>query len=166
MKNVWKKTACFVLLLAVALTGVACGSVEESGTVDPAAQTTVETPVSEKTAEVPAVPEQDPDLLAFVEENGEDFISGFEESFNASGQTCKCKLSVKGTTLVIDCLVNEWNDFTSEQKKIVQEAYDETKAELTEQFKPIKSLAPTLTNVVFNICEADGDVLATLDLEM
>ena len=44
----------------------------------------------------------------------------------------------------------------------MQAAYEEAKDELAESFKPIKTEAPGMSEVMFNVCEEDGDVIASV----
>ena len=140
MKNFVKKVLCLAVVAVMAFSIVACS---DSNVKD------------------------DPALVEFVEEEGDVFVESFESSFEASsgGLTCDCSIDVKGTTLIVECLFNGVDDVDDDVKKQMQEIYDESKSVLKASFEPLKDEAPNLSHVYINICEEDGDRLASVDLE-
>ena len=145
MKNIFKRLSCLILAVVFVLCFAACG--DNGSTVDNGSG-------------------NDPKLEKFVESEGAEFEKNFEDSFKSSsgGLNCDCKLSVDGTKLTVDCLVEGIDDVPSETKDEMQKAYEATKTELSEAFKPIKDVAPNLNEVILNICESDGDIIATVNM--
>ena len=143
MKNIFKKLSCLILAVVFVFCFAAC---------------------SDNNVSTDSV--NDPQLEKLIETDGDAFEKNFEDSFSSSsgGLTCDCKLSVDGTKLVVDCLVEDIDDVPEETKAEMQTAYDAAKGELSEAFKPIKDEAPALTEVVMNICEEDGDVIASVNM--
>lgn len=144
MKNILKRISCLALVVLLVLSFAACTKNNESSNT--------------------SFVENDPGLEKLVNEQGDSFEALFEESFSSTsgGLECDCKLSVKGTTLVLDNLVENINDVPEETKEEMQAAYEEAKDELAEGFKPIKTEAPGMSEVIFNVCEEDGDVIASV----
>ena len=156
MKNVWKTAGSVLLILALAFALAACGG------------TDVEEPIVEEpiVQEEPVVTD-DPQLLAFIDTYGTEFVEGFETSFSkSSGMSCECTLEADKTELICTCLITGLNDVPDSAKTQLQEIYDGMKDDLKTGFQPIKDQVPTLTAVTFMICEEDGDLLAEINLEM
>ena len=147
-----KKLLSLLVVVMMAFSLVACS----------APATITETPDAGNTAT-----ENDPELQAFIDAEGEAFVTAFDESFaeSSGGLTCSSTIAVSGTTVIITCPIDGINDIPEEVKAEMQAVYDETKDLLKEQFQLIKDEVPTLTNVIMSICEEDGDVLASLDIE-
>ena len=107
----------------------------------------------------------DPDLERIVAEEGQAYEEAFENSFSqSSGLTCECKFYAKGTSLITDCIINGVDDVPEDVKAQMQETYDNSKASLKASFDPIKDEAPNLTNAIINVCEEDGDIIASVDI--
>ena len=155
MKNVFKRLSCLILVVVFVLCFAACGGTEPAP-ANGSAPATGEN----------AGTKNDPELVKLVENEGAAFEKSFEDSFGSSsgGIECDCKLSVDGTKLIVDCLVAGVDEVPEETRKEMQEAYDATAEELSEAFKPIKDEAPSLTEVILNICEEDGDVIAIVKM--
>ena len=145
MKNIFKRLSCLILAVIFVFCFAACGNNDANINNDGG---------------------NDPKLEKFVESQGADFEKSFEDSCKSSsgGLNCDCKLSVDGTKLTVDCLVEGIDDVPSETKDEMQKAYEATKTELSESFKPIKDGAPNLSEVTLNICESDGDIIATINM--
>ncbi|MBR2476804.1 MAG: hypothetical protein IKB50_01570 [Clostridia bacterium] len=108
----------------------------------------------------------DPDLERLVREEGDDFVEGFESGFEGSsgGLDCECSIRVEGTSLIVDCLILDVDNVPAETKEDMQKSYDSSKDSMKATFEPFKEEAPNLTLVVLNICEEDGDLLASVNL--
>ena len=145
MRNIFKRLSCLILAVAFVFCFAACGGNDSTGNNGSA---------------------NDPKLEKFVESQGATFEKSFEDSFKSSsgGLNCDCKLSVDGTKLIVDCLVEGIDDVPSETKDEMQKAYEATKDQLSEAFKPIKDEVSNLSEVTLNICESDGDVIATINM--
>lgn len=152
MKKTFKNFMCLFLVVILTLGLVACSGVKND---EP-------TPVNSNESV-----KDDPELVAFIEEQGDDFVSAFEESFQQSsgGMKCNATIEVEGTGLVVECRIKGLNNVPKETKTMLQQTYDAEKETLKEGFVIIKSIVPSFTSVNFNVCEEDGDLLASVDLQ-
>ena len=145
MKNIFKGLLCLILAVVFVLCFAACGDNGSTNTNGSG---------------------NDPQLEKFVESEEASLKKSFEDIITSTsgGLNCECKLSVDGTKLTADCLVEGIDDVPSETKDEMQKAYEATKTELSEAFKPIKDGAPNLSEVILNICESDGDLIAAINI--
>lgn len=137
MKKGFKKLSCLLLALMMVISFAACS--KDSGDVDPK-------------------------LAKFIEEQGSDMEEAFESSFgSSSGMDCECEISGEGTKLILDCKIDGFNDLSSSEKKQVQDIYDSMSSQFKTMFSPLKEEVSTLTEVVINVCEEDGDLIAKIE---
>ncbi len=120
--------------------------------------------------EVEPVPEtsgNDAQLEAVVAMYKDDFLDGMKMGFeqSAGGLECDCTMRVEGTTIIIECLIDGINNIPAENKAQMQEIYDGMNDTMKVAFTPFKEEAPNLSDVIVNVCEEDGDILASIHLE-
>lgn len=116
--------------------------------------------------DAPSPSGNDPQLEAFVEEGGDEFLESFVASFEeSSGLQCKADIKVEGTAFIVDCFILNVDNVPESAKKQMQEAYDSDKDSLKPAFSLIKVMAPKLSAVIFNVNEEDGDNIAKVTLE-
>jgi len=110
---------------------------------------------------------QDADLVKFIDEQGDELLSGFESSFEQSsgGLDCECSWEIDGTALTLNCLINGVDDVPEANKQEMQDIYDSQNDTFHSLFAPIKDEVPNLSNVTIKVCEEDGDLLADISLD-
>ena len=108
----------------------------------------------------------DPQLEAVAAKYEDEFLQSLKAGFEmgANGMTCQCFMEVQGTALVVTCLVGGMDDVPQEGKDAMQQYYDSIKDVMRPDFNVFKEEAPNLTLAMIYVCEADGDVLATIEL--
>ena len=111
---------------------------------------------------------EDTEVVKIIEEQGAAMESSFKTSFEASsgGLTCECDIYADGTTIVMDVLIDGLNDCTDDVKEELQTAYNEIEPSLEAELAPLKDECESLTAVTYNICEEDGDVIATVTIDL
>lgn len=129
-----KKALSMVLALLMCLTFAACGDSADADAV-----------------------------AAYVDANRTEILNGFEEGFSASGMTCTSSIAAEGTGFVVNVNINELNDVDSATADLMQQSYDAMSGTFDGMLEDMKKELPELTYFVFNICEADGDKLATIE---
>ena len=65
--------------------------------------------------------------------------------------------------MIFDVKVDALNDLTQEQKDLLQETYDGMSSTFDSSFEQMQSGLPSLEYVVWNVCEADGDIAAVIE---
>ena len=162
MKQMSKRIISMLVIAILAIGLVACTGADEV-TETPA-------PAPEATGEVATQPasNNDPDLEAFIKTQGDEFLSAFDKSFGESsgGMQCKSTLKVDGTKLVLDCSIQGINNVADAGKAQMQKVYEDNKEALKAGFAPLKSEVPTVSGIIINVCEEDGDILATINMDL
>lgn len=103
-------------------------------------------------------------VATYVEENREELCRSFENGFSSSGLSCEATVRAEGTNIILDAKINSINNLNEEEKQAIQTSLDNTKATLQDSFSTVKEEIPGLDSMILNICEADGDLLATVTL--
>ena len=136
-----KKISALILALSMLLAFAACG----------------DEPVVQEPVQVNPVQQ-------YFDENGEAFLSSMVDSFASSsdGLTCKGDLKVEGSAVIVGILIDGLNDVTDDMKTQLQEIYAKDTASFDAILALMQTAVPELESIVFNICEEDGDVLASL----
>lgn len=101
-------------------------------------------------------------VAAYVDANRAEILSGFEEGFSASGMTCNSSIAAEGTGFVVNVNINELNNVDSATADLMQQSYDALDSTFEGMLEDMKKELPELTYFVFNICDADGDTIATI----
>lgn len=104
-----------------------------------------------------------PSVESYVESNRDELIETFNSSFSASGYSCETELRAEGNGMIFDVKVDALADLTDDQKALLQETYDGMSSSFDSSFEQMKEGLPSLEYVVWNICEADGDVVAVIE---
>ena len=102
-------------------------------------------------------------VAAYVEEYGDVLLESMEYSFAAtSGLTCKSTIKAVGSGIVISIKINEFDDIPQETKDLMQQAYDAMSNTFEGTLKDLQAEVPEVTYIKINVCEKDGDILATI----
>lgn len=104
-----------------------------------------------------------PSVESYVEKNRDELIETFNSSFSSSGYSCETELRAEGNGMIFDVKVDALNDLTQEQKDLLQETYDGMSSTFDSSFEQMKEGLPSLEYVVWNVCEADGDIAAVIE---
>lgn len=129
-----KKALSMVLVVLMCLTFAACGG---SGDADAVA--------------------------AYVDAHRAEILSSFEEGFSVSGMTCTSSVVAEGTGFVVKVNIDQLNDLDSATANMMQQTYDAMSSTFDGMLETMKQELPELTYFVFDICEADGDTIATIE---
>ncbi len=105
---------------------------------------------------------QSPAVVKYVEENGANIEKSIEEG--ADGEI-NCEVKAIGNKIVINMKSIAFDGLTSEQKSILQDTYDSMKDELKETVAAEVGDIEGLEAVIYEICESDGTVIASVNLE-
>ena len=146
-----KKLVAALLALVMALSLAACGSKSE----------TKITPATESQA--PVTEPQQSAVALFAERNGAMLLSMMEESFaGSSGMTCTSDIKVEGMGFIISININELENIDDATKTLMQETYDAMGDIFTQSLSLFQQDLPTLEYYQVQVCEKDGDLLATI----
>ena len=134
-----KKVLSLILVAVLCLSLVACGGKKQEGSGPNAAVT------------------------KFVNENKSELLESMEESFaTSSGMTCTSDIEVIGSGIVISIKINELDNIPKETKDLMQEVYDAMSGTFEGMLSDLQKEIPEVTFMQINVCEKDGDVLATI----
>lgn len=104
-------------------------------------------------------------IVAYMEKNGDDLLETMEDSFaTSSGMTCTSDWEVKGNGLIVNININELEDLDDEVKNLMQEAYDSMGSYFDGTLKMMQKDIPELEYFTLNVCEKDGDLIATIKM--
>lgn len=136
-----KKFIALTLALALALSLIACGSTNQP-------------------AETKA---KNAEIVEYVEKNKEELLSTMEQSFaTSSGMTCTSGIKVEGMGFVISININELDGLDDATKATMQQTYDSMGDIFNSSLDLMKKDLPTLEYYQVQVCEKDGDLLATI----
>ena len=134
-----KKVLSLILVAVLCLSLVACGGKKQESSGPNAA------------------------VVEFVNENKSELLESMEESFAASsGMTCTSDIEVVGSGIVISININELDNIPKETKDLMQEVYDAMSGTFEGMLSDLQKEIPEVTFMQINVCEKDGDVLATI----
>ena len=137
-----KKIIALTLALVLSLGLIACG-----------ASTPAPVETKAKNAEI----------IEFVEKNKSDLLKTMEESFaTSSGMTCTSDIKVEGMGFIISININELENIDDATKTLMQETYDAMGDIFTQSLSLFQQDLPTLEYYQVQVCEKDGDLLATI----
>lgn len=132
-----KKLSAILLVIVMLLTLVACGKDEPN-----------------------------PAIVAYMNKNGDAMISSMEQGFSqSSGMTCKANYEVIGNGIVINLNINELDNVDSETKAQMQTMCDALGGSLKLLLPSMQAEIPELEYFTMNICEVDGEVVASITVE-
>ena len=102
-------------------------------------------------------------IKEYVAENKADLLSSMEQSFAASaGLSCDSDIEVKGMGFVISLNIHGLDDVPAEQKAQMKEAYDSMSSVFESSLELMQKDLPELEYYQVDVCEEDGDLLATV----
>ena len=101
----------------------------------------------------------------YVAVYGEEFADGFVQGFTSTGLTCTSAIRAEGTGILLTVNVNEYENFTAEQKATMQASYDQATPSLKASLSAVKALIPELSYVKIEMCEKDGDLIAVINID-
>ena len=98
----------------------------------------------------------------YVMKNGKAIARMMEIGFDGMGE---CKVSSDKNDIVVDFLITGTDNASDEFKEQIKEVYESLIPQMRESFAPIKNELPELENVIYNVCEEDGDVMCTVKID-
>lgn len=106
----------------------------------------------------------DPAIEKFVNENREQLISTMESSFTqgSQGLTCKSSVTVKGKGFIMSININELTNVDDATKTQLQQGFDGMSDYFNQLLEQMKPELPTLEYYQVDVCDKDGNVLATV----
>ncbi|MBQ3215430.1 MAG: hypothetical protein IJB11_04845 [Oscillospiraceae bacterium] len=112
---------------------------------------------------MPGVTDTPSAITEFVNgEQGKVFMDGFAEGFESTGLTCTSTIEATGTGFVVTICINELDNVSEEEKADMQAAYDEMAPLMGESLTMMQAEVEGLTYFCVNVCDKDGDFLASL----
>ena len=184
MKKSW--ITLLALVLACVMLFAACGNKAEEKDDEKEEDATSEVVTAEANGEdatigegtelpLPSVPaatepsapaeKTDADKVAeFVASNKAELISSFEEGFSSTGMTCSTTIEAVGTGIVLEICLGGVDNLTADQKAVMQDSFDQMASLLSTELTMMQMEIPELTYMTFRFCEADGDLIASVDV--
>lgn len=166
-----KKLLALLLALVMVLSlFAACGSSVDDDEDDKKESTSEEKKEEEKEEEEEEEKEEEPAkkddaedaVAAYVNENGD----ALAETLAASvGAECEVDVESEDCGIVITISMTGWDNIAKEAKEQVQELYDSAAATYSALMDLARAELPELEFMTFNVCEEDGDLVATLTIE-
>ena len=102
-------------------------------------------------------------IKEYVAEHKAELLSSMEQSFAASaGLSCDSDIEVKGMGFVISLNIHGLDDVPAEQKAQMKEAYDSMSSVFESSLELMQKDLPELEYYQVDVCEEDGDLLATV----
>ena len=102
----------------------------------------------------------------YVEANKYTILSSMEQSFaTSSGMTCTSSIDVQGNGFIIKLNINELDNIDSATKAQMQSAYDSMSGTFSGMLDDMKKEIPELEYFKIQVCEVDGDLLATINAD-
>ena len=95
-------------------------------------------------------------------EHKAELLSSMEQSFTAAGMSCDTDIEVKGMGIVISVNIDGLDDVPAEQKAQMKEAYDSMSSVFESSLELMQKDLPELEYYQVDVCEEDGDLLATV----
>ena len=137
-----KKIIALTLALVLSLGLIACG-----------ASTPAPVETKAKNAEI----------IEFVEKNKSELLKTMEESFaTSSGMTCTSDIYVEGMGFVIVLNISEFDDLDDASKAMLQQIYDAMSGTFDSALATMQQELPDLEYFEIQICDTDGDLIATI----
>lgn len=101
---------------------------------------------------------------AFVENFGSSLEKYVEECGKESGFNYNATVSADGNTITIDANVTELSDVSDAEKAWLQNFFDSNKNDLKTAMANVKEMVPSLQQMIFNVRDKDGNLIAKLDI--
>lgn len=163
------------LVLSCLMLFAACGSgadkdedkVDETtvSTGDTTAAPEVDDTTAAPEVDVPAAKTDAEKVADYVAAHGSEIIDAFESGFTSSGMTCNSTVEAVDTGIVLKVCINELVDLPEEQKTVMQNTFDQMGPTLDSNFGAIQQEIAELTYIKVDICEKDGDLVATFTID-
>lgn len=143
-----KKLLAMTLALLMVFALVACGSTSDSKSNNGGS---VNTPVVNS------------EIQDYIDQNKSALLSSMESSFaSSSGMTCTSSVKAQGNGMIISININELEDVDSATKNTLQSTYDSMQSTFDALLTQMQSEVSSLEFFTINVCEKDGDLLATI----
>ena len=137
---------CVVLAFAMVLAFAACGK-KEAANNDTVNNDTVNNEVAD-----------------FVKENKAALVESFETNFEeSSGLDADCSVSAKGNSIAFKVCLEDVDDIPEEAKAQMQEGFDAIQDEFASEFEDVKEELGSVESIIIDVCEEDGDLLASIE---
>lgn len=102
-------------------------------------------------------------IKEYVAEHKSELTASMEQSFAASaGLSCDSDIEVKGMGFVISINIHGLDDVPAEQKAQMKEAYDGMSSLFESSLELMQKDLPELEYYQVDVCEEDGDLLASI----
>lgn len=102
-------------------------------------------------------------IQAYIDQSGTELIESLEASFaTASGMTCTSSIKVEGNGFIIAININEFDNVDEAIKTQMQTAYDSMQGTFDGMLTDLRAEVPEVEYFKIQVCEKDGDVIATI----
>ncbi len=98
----------------------------------------------------------------YVAKNGKSIARMMEMSFDGLGE---CDVSANGNDIVVNFFISGTNNASAEFKEQIKGVYESLIPQMRESFTPIKNELPELENIIYNVCEEDGDIMCVVKID-
>lgn len=103
-----------------------------------------------------------PAVVKYVEENGATIEQGIEQG---AGGEIDCEVTARGNKIVITMKSAAFDGLTSEQKSLLQDTYDSMKGDLKAMVANDVGNLEGLEAVIYEVCESNGTVIASVNIK-
>lgn len=106
---------------------------------------------------------QNASIKSYINANKDELLESMEDSFaTSSGLTCTSDIEVIGNGFVIYININELDDVDKATKDAMQDAYDALDSTFEGMLDSLKTELEEIEYFEIQVCDVDGDVLATI----
>ena len=106
---------------------------------------------------------QNASIQSYINANKDELLESMEDSFaTSSGLTCTSDIEVIGNGFVIYININELDDVDKATKDAMQDAYDALDSTFEGMLDSLKTELEEIEYFEIQVCDVDGDVLATI----
>ena len=104
------------------------------------------------------------EVAKFVQENESELIATFEDAFEeSSGLEADCTVSAKGNSIAYKVCLDGIDNVPAEAKTQMQDAFDSIQGEFAAMLGDVKEELGSIESVIVDVCEEDGDFLASIE---
>jgi len=105
--------------------------------------------------------DKDP-VKEYVDKNGAVIARMMEMGFDDLGS---CEVTADGRNIVVSFYLTGVDNASSEFKEMICQAYESLIPQMRQTFEPVKKELPELENMIYNVCEEDGEIMCSVKID-